>query len=199
MVQTVMNQWYDWFEQLVEQGRATSGHPLAYQGKIVPGKKGHTVVDGPFVESKEGDRWLFSPFKSKVKRRPSRSPGIARDLNTACRWKSDLSWNSALRARLRVKPPSSRRVGYRLTSSCGTEMEEFVAACIKHRATFTVLAVRAPLHFSNFPCKEIISAAAIIVGQPKNSLTMRLTLCPPKPNELLMATRTFVSRAVLGT
>ena len=111
MVQTVMNQWYDWFEQLVEQGRATSGHPLAYQGKIVSGKKGHTVVDGPFVESKEGDRWLFSPFKSKVKRRPSRSPGIARDLNTACRWKSDLSWNSALRARLRVKPPSSRRVG----------------------------------------------------------------------------------------
>jgi hypothetical protein len=78
-------------------------------------------------------------------------------------------------------------------------MEEFVAACIKHRATFTVLAIRAPLHFSNFPCKEIISAAAIIVGQPKNSLTMRLTLCPPKPNELLMATRTFVSRAVLGT
>jgi hypothetical protein len=53
MVQTVMNQWYDWFEQLVEQGRATSGHPLAYQGKIVSGKKGHTVVDGPFVESKE--------------------------------------------------------------------------------------------------------------------------------------------------
>jgi hypothetical protein len=43
----------DWFEQLVEQGRATSGHPLAYQGKIVSGKKGHTVVDGPFVESKE--------------------------------------------------------------------------------------------------------------------------------------------------
>jgi hypothetical protein len=30
-----------------------AGHPLAYQGKIVSGKKGHTVVDGPFVESKE--------------------------------------------------------------------------------------------------------------------------------------------------
>jgi hypothetical protein len=52
-VQAVMNQWYDWFEQLVEQGRATSGRPLAYQGKIVSGKKGHTVIDGPFVESKE--------------------------------------------------------------------------------------------------------------------------------------------------
>ena len=52
-LQTVMNQWYDWFERLVEQGRATSGHPLAYEGKIVSGNKGHTVIDGPFVESKE--------------------------------------------------------------------------------------------------------------------------------------------------
>ena len=52
-VQTVMNQWYDWFERLAEQGKASSGHPLAYEGKIVSGKKGHTVVDGPFVESKE--------------------------------------------------------------------------------------------------------------------------------------------------
>jgi hypothetical protein len=29
-------------------------------------------------------------------------------------------------------------------------MEEFVAACIKHRATFTVLAVRAPLQICEF-------------------------------------------------
>ena len=52
-VRTVMNQWYNWFERLAEQGRATSGHPLAYEGKIISGKKGRTVVDGPFVESKE--------------------------------------------------------------------------------------------------------------------------------------------------
>ena len=52
-VQTVMNQWYQWFERLAEQGRATSEHPLAYEGKIVSRKKGPTVVDGPFVESKE--------------------------------------------------------------------------------------------------------------------------------------------------
>ena len=101
-VQTVMNQWYDWFEQLVEQGKATSGHPLAYEGKIVSGKKGHTVVDGPSSNPRRPSAAIFS-FKSKVKRRLSRSPGIARDLNTACRWKSDLSWSSALPARLRVK------------------------------------------------------------------------------------------------
>jgi hypothetical protein len=52
-VQMVMNQWYDWFDQLAQQGRASSGHPLAYEGKLVSGKKGRTVIDGPFVESKE--------------------------------------------------------------------------------------------------------------------------------------------------
>jgi hypothetical protein len=52
-VQTVMNQWYDWFERLAQQGRATSGHPLAYKGKLVSGRKGQTIVDGPFAESKE--------------------------------------------------------------------------------------------------------------------------------------------------
>ena len=52
-VRTVMNQWYDWFERLAEEGRATSGHPLAYEGKILSGKKGQTIIDGPFVESKE--------------------------------------------------------------------------------------------------------------------------------------------------
>ena len=52
-VQTVMNQWYDWFDRLAQEGRATSGHPLAYEGKVVSGKTGRTVVDGPFMESKE--------------------------------------------------------------------------------------------------------------------------------------------------
>lgn len=52
-VQTVMNEWYDWFEKLAQQGKATAGHPLAYQGKLVSGKKGHAVIDGPFAESKE--------------------------------------------------------------------------------------------------------------------------------------------------
>jgi hypothetical protein len=52
-VQIVMNQWYDWFERLAQQGRATSGRPLAYEGKLVTGKSGRTVIDGPFAESKE--------------------------------------------------------------------------------------------------------------------------------------------------
>jgi hypothetical protein len=52
-VQTVMDRWYEWFDQLVHEGRAKSGHPLAYGGKVVSGKDGRTVIDGPFVESKE--------------------------------------------------------------------------------------------------------------------------------------------------
>jgi hypothetical protein len=52
-IESVMNQWYEWFEGLVQQGRAAFGHPLAYKGKLVSGKKGQTIVDGPFAESKE--------------------------------------------------------------------------------------------------------------------------------------------------
>ena len=45
----------------------------------------------------------------------------------------------------------------------------------------------------------MISDRASELAQSENSLTMRLTLWPPKPNELLIATRTFFSRAVRGT
>jgi hypothetical protein len=34
-VQTVMSEWYDWFDRLAQQGRASSGRPLAYEGKLV--------------------------------------------------------------------------------------------------------------------------------------------------------------------
>jgi len=43
----------NWFNRLSEQGKVTAGHPLAPEGKIVSGKNGQFVVDGPFVESKE--------------------------------------------------------------------------------------------------------------------------------------------------
>src|ERR1700733_15051290 len=40
-IQNVMNRWIAWLDRLVEQG------------KIISGKKGQTVLDGPFAESKE--------------------------------------------------------------------------------------------------------------------------------------------------
>ena len=52
-LQKVVADWYDWFEGLKRQGKCSGGHPLMSQGKLVSGKKGRTVADGPFAESKE--------------------------------------------------------------------------------------------------------------------------------------------------
>jgi hypothetical protein len=53
-IQNVMNRWNDWMEQLTQQGKLKSGQPLdRHEGKIISWKKGQTVADGPFAESKE--------------------------------------------------------------------------------------------------------------------------------------------------
>ena len=52
-IQTVMNQWKAWYDRLCEQGKVKGGHPLEPQGKVVSGKKGRVVADGPFAEAKE--------------------------------------------------------------------------------------------------------------------------------------------------
>ena len=52
-VQKVVADWYRWFDGLTAEGRVVSGHPLMDEGKIVSGKGGRTVADGPFAESKE--------------------------------------------------------------------------------------------------------------------------------------------------
>ncbi len=52
-VQNVMSRWIVWFDRLTEQGKARAGQPLTDQGKVISGKKGQTILDGPFPESKE--------------------------------------------------------------------------------------------------------------------------------------------------
>jgi hypothetical protein len=52
-MQQVVGQWMAWFQGLMEQGKAVAGSPLEREGKIVSGKNGKTVSDGPFAESKE--------------------------------------------------------------------------------------------------------------------------------------------------
>lgn len=52
-IQKTVTDWYAWFERLKKEGRCSGGHPLMNAGKIVSGKKGRTVADGPFAESKE--------------------------------------------------------------------------------------------------------------------------------------------------
>ena len=52
-IQKVAADWMAWFERVTKEGKVASGHPLMNEGKIVSGKKGRTVADGPFAESKE--------------------------------------------------------------------------------------------------------------------------------------------------
>ena len=52
-IQNVMNRFMGWFERLKEEGKVRAGQPLERTGKIVSGKGGRTVADGPFAESKE--------------------------------------------------------------------------------------------------------------------------------------------------
>ena len=52
-IQKVTGQFMAWFERLRQEGTAKGGQPLEHEGKIVSGKKGRTVADGPFAESKE--------------------------------------------------------------------------------------------------------------------------------------------------
>lgn len=52
-MQQVAGDWMGWFKRLMDEGKAVAGNPLAPEGKIVTGKNGRMVADGPFAESKE--------------------------------------------------------------------------------------------------------------------------------------------------
>ncbi len=48
-----IDQMMEWCHGLQKQGTVTSFSPLARMGKIVSGRKGSVVLDGPFAEAKE--------------------------------------------------------------------------------------------------------------------------------------------------
>jgi len=52
-MEKVAGQWMAWFNRLTEQGKAIAGKPLKGEGKVVSGRNGRVVADGPFAESKE--------------------------------------------------------------------------------------------------------------------------------------------------
>ncbi len=52
-LQKAMSQFKAWFDRLTEQGKLKGAQPLVREGKIVSGKNGRVVADGPFAESKE--------------------------------------------------------------------------------------------------------------------------------------------------
>src|SRR5215471_16074625 len=52
-MQQVSDQWMAWFKRLTDAGKCIGGNPLEPKGKVVTGKNGRVVSDGPFAESKE--------------------------------------------------------------------------------------------------------------------------------------------------
>ena len=58
-MQKVVGDWMAWFNRLKDQGIVVDGRPLEPQGKLVSGKGGRVVADGPFAESKEAIGGFF--------------------------------------------------------------------------------------------------------------------------------------------
>lgn len=52
-LQKVVSDWAAWFERVTQEVKCKGGHPLQAEGKLVSGKQGRIVTDGPFTESKE--------------------------------------------------------------------------------------------------------------------------------------------------
>lgn len=52
-MQEVAGQMMAWFKRLSDKGIAVAGRPLDNSGKVVSGKNGRVVADGPFAESKD--------------------------------------------------------------------------------------------------------------------------------------------------
>ncbi len=61
-MQRIMSETMAFFERLRGNGKLKAAQPLFEEGKMVSGKRGRTVADGPFAESKEavGGYLLFT-------------------------------------------------------------------------------------------------------------------------------------------
>lgn len=61
-IQTAVNQMMTWLEGFSKQGKLKAAQPLERTGKVVSGKNGRIVQDGPYTESKEivGGYGLFA-------------------------------------------------------------------------------------------------------------------------------------------
>ena len=58
-LQDVTTRWMAWYDGLVRSGKALAGQPLTNEGKVVTGRGGRNVADGPFAESKEAVAGYF--------------------------------------------------------------------------------------------------------------------------------------------
>jgi hypothetical protein len=58
-IQNAIDQFYTWYDRLVNEGKIKPGHRLTYEGKTIV--RQNVVTDGPFGESKEviGGYWFI--------------------------------------------------------------------------------------------------------------------------------------------
>lgn len=52
-MQKIMEKTYAWFDGLKAAGKFKAAQPLFHEGRVIKGRKGATITDGPFAESKE--------------------------------------------------------------------------------------------------------------------------------------------------
>ena len=52
-MQAQMGKWMAWIDKLAKTDQYVAGEPLLPGGKLVSGKDGKTVTDGPYTEGKE--------------------------------------------------------------------------------------------------------------------------------------------------
>jgi len=52
-LQQLIQKYLGWIESLRHNGHFIAGEPLEETGKVLSGKNGHAITDGPFAESKE--------------------------------------------------------------------------------------------------------------------------------------------------
>jgi hypothetical protein len=87
-IQEVMDRWTAWFDRLSQQGKAKAGQPLSIAGKVVSGKKGRSVADGPFAESKEaiaGYIFLYLNDLDEAVEIAKECPGLEHDMSVEIR------------------------------------------------------------------------------------------------------------------
>ncbi len=76
-IQTAIDQFYDWHEDLVSQGKMKPGQRLAREGRLVTRGR---IVDGPFAEAKEvvgGYWWILAHSLDEAARIAADNPCLA--------------------------------------------------------------------------------------------------------------------------
>ncbi len=58
-IQQIVTEMHSWLDSLTAEGKARAGQPLHFEGKLISGKNGKVVADGPFAESKEAIAGYF--------------------------------------------------------------------------------------------------------------------------------------------